>query len=197
MGARYGQLALILGLLSAAPAHGQDRPAEGIREPQILEKLGYVVTAAAVTTPNNQRVDAVMNAARGGNNSGIPLGCYICRRKREFTSDYVHESGGTIVNWTYDLHMVLSNGRAYDLDYLPAYKTVRDFGADWWKKNSQAFQHLPSMHQSAWIYEAILDGVQIWDRYAMLDGTLSADGVTYFDVALATYQNATPSDIFF
>jgi hypothetical protein len=199
MAARYTRLALLLVLFSAAPGNSQDRPVEGPRDPQIIEKLGYVVTAAAMVAPTNENVDAVMKAARGGNNTGIPLGCYIvCPYKREFTSDYVHESAGAIVSWTYDLHMFLSNkDHPYDLDYLPTYKIVRDFAAKWWKKNSEAFEHRPSMHQSAWVYEAILDGVQIWDRYAILDGTLSASGILYFDAVLATYQNASPSEIFF
>lgn len=197
--ARFTLIALILVLLSGAPGHGQDRSADNPRDPQIIVKLGYVVTAAAMITPTKEKVDAVMNASRGGNNSGIPLGCYIvCPTKREFTSGYIHEYASTMVNWAYDLHTFLSNtDHPYDPDYMPTYKGVRSFASEWWMNKTQTFTHLPSMHQSAWIYEAILDGVQIWYRYMELDGTLSTDGIGYFDVMLATYQNASPSDIFF
>jgi hypothetical protein len=197
--ARFTIIALILVLLLGASGHSQTNSADNPRDPKIIVKLGYVVTAAAMITPTKDRVDAVMNDTRGGNNSGIPLGCYIlCPQKREFTSAYIHERASTVVNWTYDLHKFVSNAdRPYDLDYMPAYKLVRSFASAWWTSNSPTFAHLPQMRQSAWTYEAILDGVQIWYRYMELDGTLSTDGIGYFDVMLATYEKASPSDIFF
>jgi hypothetical protein len=160
-----------------------------------MQKLMYVVTAAAMTTPRNDDVQEVMNAVRGGNNSGTPLGCYTCQHQRTYTSDYVKENATVIASWAYDLGSFLTNARSAD-GGVPEYKVVRDFASDWWKTNSSRFGQLPSMHRSAWVYEAILDGVLLWSRTETLDGRLSADGVIYFDVALQTYQKASPVEIF-
>jgi hypothetical protein len=184
-------LAVIL-LLSGMPAYAQ------ARDPNVTEKLRYVVTAAPMISTTKAKVDEVMDAARGGNASGKPLGCYVCRRKREFTSDYTHESADTVVNWTYDLHDFLSNkNNSNNLAYAPGYKLVRSFAAGWWKQNSLAFAQVPSSHQSAWIYEATLDGVQIWYQYQTLDGTLSASSELELGDLLSRYENASPSEIFF
>jgi hypothetical protein len=193
--ARYVHLALILVLVSAIPGYAQDAAA---KDPLVLEKLKQAVTAAAVTSSTKEEVDVVMNQTRGGNNSGAPLGCYaLCQRSRQFRSGYVDENADTIVSWTYDLHMFLSGDYPYDINYIPAYRPVRDFSVAWWKKRSEKFRAEPSMTQSAWIYEAILDGVQIWDRYQQLDGVSSANATLYFDAMLSTYENASPTDIFF
>jgi hypothetical protein len=193
--ARYIRLALILVLFSATPGHAQDAAA---KDPLALEKLKQVVTAAAVMSSTREQVNDVMNETRGGNNSGTPLGCYtLCARSRQFRSSYVEESADTIVSWSYDLHIFLSDDHPYDIDYMPAYRQVRGFSLAWWKKHSEKFSAESSMSQSAWIYEAILDGVQIWDRYQQLDGASSANATMYFDAMLSTYENASPSDIFF
>jgi hypothetical protein len=192
---RCVRLALLLILISVTPGHAQDPAA---KDPFVMEKLKQVVTAAAVISSSKERVDDEMNETRGGNNSGTPLGCYtLCPRKRQFASGYVDESADTVVSWTYDLHIFLSGDHPYDIEYMPGYRTVRDFSVGWWKKHSERFSAQPSMRQSAWVYEAILDGVQIWDRYQLLNGQSSATTLSYFDGMLASYENALPSDIFF
>lgn len=193
--ARYVRLALLLILISAAPGHAQDPAA---KDPLVLIKLKEVVTAAAVISSSKEQVGDVMNETRGSNNSGIPLGCYtLCPHRRQFTSGYVDENADTVVGWTYDLHIFLSGDHPYDINYMPAYRTVRDFSVGWWKKHSERFSAQPSMSESAWVYEAILDGVQIWDRYQLLNGQSSTITLSYFDSMLASYENALPSDIFF
>ena len=181
----------------ATPGYGQTADTGTPRDAQIVKELRYLVTAASVISPTNLNVDAVMGHARGGNGSGKPLGCYIrCQRQRVFTSDYVKEGADTIVNWTYDLHAFVDRDDKYDMDSLPSYPSVRAFALAWWKQDSQTFKNRSHMHQSAWVYEAVLDGLQIWDQYGSLKGFMNAERSAYFDVALSLYEDASPVDIF-
>jgi hypothetical protein len=198
---RAGMLfALALVLLPGSPGIAQSNAAKAARDPQIIKVLGYLITAADMISPTHESVRAVMDAARGGNGSGVLLGCYLCPRKYQFQSDYADERAAVMVDWTYDLRafvLARGGGHSYNLDYAPSYERMRAFGADWWKAHSETFRGLPSMHRAAWIYEAILDGVQVWDRYEVLGGTASGDEISYFDVLLSQYENASPVAIFF
>jgi hypothetical protein len=157
---RHTLLALIILTFSESRGLGQSPlPDETYRTPQVQEKLTYIVTAADMISSNQMKVQGFANDARGGNDSGTPLGCYhICNPEREFTSEYVNESASNIAAWTYDLHSFLNKGshRPYDIDSLPLYSVVRAFAVGWWETHSQNFKAKQPMHQAAWIYEAIL-----------------------------------------
>jgi len=140
-----------------------------------------------------------MYFTRGGDThfgyGSVPLVCYVlCRPRREFTSNYTHESARTVVNWVYDLHVFMSAkakepasaGVPLLLPSLdpPPYRYVREFASNWWKNNGQAFVQVKPMHQSAWIYEAILDGINVWYEYKKLDGAVSASDTVEFGNAV-------------
>lgn len=201
---RYILLAMTAILFSGTLVYGQDSSTNGLRDQEIIQKLGHVVTGADV---NNVSVAADMVFIRGGDEGfgfALPLGCYVCQPAREFTSKYVHESASTVVNWVYDLHVFMSKAEKpaeaplWPLSPdLPSYRNVREFADNWWKENSQAFVHVRPMHQSAWIYEAILDGVNVWYEYKSLYGAASMSDKVEFDNAITKYQNASWHDIFF
>jgi hypothetical protein len=181
-------------------------PGETGRDNQIMTELGYLVIAADVTSPANLDV-RILNRARGGNESGSPLGCYYCNPPLTFDSTYTSEPSEIVVAWTYDLHRFtqeqdgLQDMRSYKYhtEGIPEYRKVRQFALNWWKNSQSAvFNDLLPLSQQAFVYDAIVDGVDIWARYAVLWRTGGgADAVIYNDVLLNTYRNASAADIFF
>lgn len=202
---------LFLADLSARAIAGPNQEAavacpEGInRDIEIMTVLGYLVTAASVTSPARIDVRDELNRARGGNDSNAPLGCYFCNPKLIFGSIYPAEPSDRIVAWTYDLRRFMKEQVGAsdirrpmrDIDAMPGYRKVREFALCWWQSKSASFADLLPLSQQAFVYDAIIDAVNIWSRYELLSGIGSADSVMYNDAVLNTYRSALASDIFF
>jgi hypothetical protein len=177
------------------------------RDSQIMTELGYLVTAANMISPTKHDVRDVLNRARGGNKSGSPLGCYFCNPPLTFHSIYPSEPSDMVVAWTYDLRRFMQEQEGspdmrrsvqHSIDKMPDYRKVREFALCWWEKTqSAAFADLLPLSREAFVYDAIVDGVNIWSYYESLSGIGSADSVSYNDVLLNTYRKASASDIFF
>ncbi len=203
-------LALVLSLEPDYLAMAQPAPgnaATPARDGQVMTELGYLVTAADVIAPSQRNVRAELNTARGGHDSGKALGCYFCQPILVFKSTYADEPPDTIVAWTYDLQRFLQQEEGgpadmlrpvHDLDKLPTYRTVRDkFALAWWQAHSSSFANLLPPSQKAFVYDAIVDGVNIWTRYELLSNMGGAEGAIYGDYVRHIYRNASAVDIFF
>ena len=84
----------------------------------------------------------------------------------------------------------------YDVDSIPAYAEVRQFAMSWWAKD-EGFSALPRPTRQAFVYDAIVDGTNVWSRYELLSGVAGgASGVIYYDVMRSKYRNASASEIF-
>jgi hypothetical protein len=182
----------------ATPAHGQDNA--------VMLALIAIVTAQPVTAPAAPGfgVEAAMNPVRGGNNSGKALGCF-CGQWVTFKSGYKDVSAETIAEWVYALHgFVTTKGArwdgsgANDLDRETVpYTTIKsDFAQGWWEAHNSEFKSLVGVAQDGWLYDAILDGANVWFRYIMLYKGTGSDGVAVADAILSTYANAPVKEVF-
>ena len=195
-------LLMALGLTIAS----EQPSAPPLRDQVVMQRLIQVVTAEPVPAPGlfSATIADEMNAVRGGNASGKPLHY----RDAVFRSGYKDVDPETIAEWTYDLHsFVFSRGGGWenlrnnpqlDMDNtIVPYKTIRDqFARRWWNSHTPAYAKLIGTSRNGWVYDAILDGFDLWYHYLMAFSGISADGVAYFDVTMSMYQNAAWSDIF-
>jgi hypothetical protein len=70
------------------------------------------------------------------------------------------------------------------------------FAQGWWETHSEDFKGLVGVSQDGWLYDAILDGANLWTHYILLYRGSSADGVMAADAMLDTYANTSLREIF-
>jgi hypothetical protein len=197
---RLGAAAVLVLLatgVGAAVAASAGRPAPACpstpdRDGTTMGNLTILIMAENYTATNKQSVPTVMNLARGGDQTDRPLGCYTCSPSLVFGSMYAKAPPDIMANWTYDLHDYLRTAGLLD------YREIRDgFARNWWRCNGESFTDLLPLSQSAFLYDAIIDALNVWIHYDDLSGNPPPNDYYYNVDHMNRFRNGTAREIFF
>jgi len=149
------------------------------------------------------KLNYIQSPTEFGQPEGKPLGCYLVAHEIVFGSGYKELAPKTIVEWVYDLNeYVAANGGWTPNGWLenpfPYKKIRRDFARAWWLNHSVPFSDLIGCAQDAWIYEAILDGANIWWTYQQYlhQKTWDVDDIEQKQDLLLDYMLVDLMDVF-
>jgi hypothetical protein len=108
-------------------------------------------------------------ALRGGADSDKPLGFYQGYFHIQYQSKYKDVSNENIAFWAYDLHRFLNQNRSWygnfrDSIYMH-YADKERFAKEWWQALDKNFATLTPAEQSAWVHDALEDGIVVYWFY--------------------------------
>ena len=115
------------------------------------------------------RHDTTITGLRGGAPTDMPLGCYAGLFRIEYQSKYKDVSNENVAFWAYDLHRFLSQNKSWygkfsDSVYMH-YADKERFARNWWTALDKTFAALSPAEQSAWIHDALEDGIVVYWFY--------------------------------
>jgi hypothetical protein len=106
---------------------------------------------------------------RGGGDSDNPLGFYHDYAHLHYDSKYKDVSNENVAFWAYDLHRFLNQNRSWygnfrDSVYMH-YADKERFAKEWWQALDKSFATLSPAEQSAWVHDALEDGIVVYWYY--------------------------------
>ena len=209
---RFKQIlaASLITLSSFLPASGQ--PLEGDSAQFLLEAIKGKSYHVKYKTGFEQ--DESLTGDRGGPGSSKPLGVVTNKGRIVFNSDYKKVDPKIQAEFASALHTYIKfkNGSwegyqkyhasdvytgdpslggpfiqhpdAFEKSHVP-YDTLETFARDWWQQHSETYRAVFGPFKQGFLYDAILDGMQIYDYWELYTGSADTDHLQWISIVIS------------